>query len=243
MTDPRDHSPRRRLAGLAALPAAAAVATAATAALVALTALAGPAAAAGPSITVSPSSGLHNGQTVTVTGAGFTPNYANMVVVQCAASATGANGCDTSDVKFTKANAQGAFTATLTVRSSFGSTDCTKVDCIVQGHEGFSASSGKTGTSAPLHFGTAAQPAPKSSARSAATPPPASNGSGGANDNSGGGSGVAGVTAALPTGASTGKAALTAVPLLSEVAAALALLLLIGGAVIYRRRPGARGPR
>jgi hypothetical protein len=243
MSDPRDHSSQRRPAGLAALRTVATVAAGATAALVALVTLAGPAAAAGPSITVSPSSGLRNGQTVTVTGAGFTPNYANMVVVQCAASATGANGCDTNDVKFTKANAQGAFTATLTVRSSFGSTDCTEVTCIVQGHEGFSESSGKTGTSGPLRFGAAAQPAPRSSAGSAATPPPASNGSGGSNESSGGGSGVAGVTAALPTGASTGKAALTAVPLLSEVAAALALLLLVGGAVIYRRRPGPRGHR
>jgi hypothetical protein len=137
-------------------------------------------------------------------------------------------------VKFTKADAQGGFTVTLTVRSSFGSTDCTRVTCIVQGHEGFSASSGRTGTSAPLHFGPAAQPAPSPSATSA-TSAAAGGGSGGR--------GVGGVRAALPTGASTGKAALSAVPLLSEVAAALALLLLIGAAVVYRRRPGTHGSR
>lgn len=243
MTDPLERPHPRIRAGLAAV---ASVVTVAAGALVALVALAGPAAAAGPSITVSPSTGLRSGQTLTVTGAGFTPDYPQMVVVQCAASATGANGCDTNDVKFTKADAQGGFTVALTVRSSFGSTDCTKVTCIVQGHEGFSASSGKTGTSAPLHFGPAAQTAPSTSAASAGAAPPAGSGSRAATGSSGsgsGGRGVAGVTTGLPTGASTGKAALSAVPVFSEVAAALALLLLIGGAVVYRRRPGAHGRR
>ena len=144
MTDPQHNPVRPRRRARHALTTTAVIAVAA---LGALLGFAGPAAAAGPSITVSPSSGLTNGQNVTVKGSGFTANYANMVVVQCAASATGASGCNVNDVKFTKADANGAFTVTLTIKEKFGSTDCSKVECIVQGHEGFSDTSGKTGTS------------------------------------------------------------------------------------------------
>lgn len=247
MSDPQEQPVRARHHARRLIAVAAAVSAVALGSL----GLAGPAAAAGASITVSPSSGLKDGQSVTVNGSGFTANYANMVVVECAASATGANGCDTNDVKFTKADANGAFTVSLTIRSKFGSTDCTKVACIVQGHEGFSASSGKTGTSGTLHFGAAA--APSSSAA-----PTHSTGNGGSSAGSpgsssaaaptvaasSGGAAVGGVSAvapsALPTGANTGKAVTAAAPLLSEVAAGAALLLLLAGGVFYRRRPGAR---
>lgn len=228
---------------------AAAVALAAGTLLAAVVGFAGPAGAAGPSITVSPSSGLSNGQNVTVKGSGFTPNYSNMVVVECAASATGANGCNTNDVKFTKADATGGFTVTLTLRSKFGSTDCTKVECIVQGHEGFSTTSGKTGTSAALRFGAAAKPAPTPThKKTTAAPPPATTSSaaagapGGTKTSAGiGGVHAAAPGAALPTGADTGLAVSTAVPLVSEVGAAAALALLGVGLLLYRRRPGTHG--
>ncbi len=241
MSDPQEHARTRSGARRMA-----AVAGAVTAVVAGSLGLAGPAAAAAPSVTVSPSSGLTDGQNVTVKGSGFTPNYANMVVVECAASATGANGCDTNDVKFTKADANGAFTVTLTVRSKFGSTDCTKVACLVRGHEGFKATSGKTGTSSALHFGAAAtssSPAPTHS------PAPSSGGTGGSAAAGGstsstvGGAGVGAQSTAAapsvePTGANTGTAALRSTPVLSEVAGALALLLLLTAAVVYRRRNG-----
>jgi hypothetical protein len=245
MTDPQQNPVRPRRRARQALTTTAVIAVAA---LGALLGFAGPAAAAGPSITVSPSSGLTNGQNVTVKGSGFTANYANMVIVQCAATATGANGCDTNDVKFTKADANGAFTVTLTVRSKFGSTDCTKVECIVQGHEGFSTTSGKTGTSSALHFGAAAKPSPAPThKKTTAAPPPAATSSSAAapapvatNSSAGVGAVHAGAPAgALPTGANTGKAVSTTVPLISEVGAAAALALLVGGLLFYRRRAGA----
>lgn len=240
MRDPQD-SPQPARARLRRIVAVAAVSPAV--ALGGLVAWATPAVAAGPTVTVTPSSGLSNGQTVTVTGAGFTANYANMVVVQCAASATGANGCDTADVKFTKADASGSFTVQLTLRTKFGSTDCTKVDCIVQGHEGFDASSGKTGTSAPLHFGSVAAPTHTRSSAPAPAPPAATNSSTVEATRATGsaGTGGNGGSAALPTGASSGKAAATGAPFLSELAALAGLaVLLIGGAVAYRHRTGTR---
>jgi hypothetical protein len=246
MTDPQHNQvrPQRR-----ARQALASTAVLAVAALGALLGFAGPASAAGPSITVSPSSGLTNGQNVTVKGSGFTAKYPNMVVVECAATATGANGCDTNDVKFTKADANGAFTVTLTVRSKFGSTDCTKVECIVQGHEGFNASSGKTGTSSALHFAVAAKPssAPTHKKTTAAPPPAAPSSSSAAAapgaSSPGAGVGAAHATApgALPTGADTGKAVSSAVPLVSEAGGAAAVVLLALGLLFYRRRSSVHG--
>jgi hypothetical protein len=248
MTDPQHNQVRPRRRARQALVSTSVIAVAA---LGALLGFAGPASAAGPSVTVSPSSGLSNGQNVTVKGSGFTANYPQMVVVQCAATATGANGCNVNDVQFPKADANGAFTVTLTVRSKFGSTDCTKVECIVQAHEGINPSSGKTGTSSALHFGAAAKPSPTHKKTTAAPAPVITSSSAAAAP--GATSSSAGVGAehaaaappaaggALPTAANTGKAVSTAVPLISEVGAATALALLVGGLLFYRRRAGVHG--
>lgn len=64
--------------------------------------MAASASAASASITVQPSSGLHDSQSVSVTGTGF--KATQIVVVQCLKSATGASGCNTNNVAFTNAN-------------------------------------------------------------------------------------------------------------------------------------------
>lgn len=246
MTDPQHNQVRPLRRARQALVSTAVLAVAASGVLLGF---AGPASAAGPSVTVSPSSGLTNGQNVTVKGSGFTANYPQMVVVECAATATGANGCDVNDVKFPKADANGAFTVTLTIRSKFGSTDCTKVECIVQAHEGINPSSGKTGTSSALHFGAAAKPstapthkktsaapAPVTTSSSAAAAPGANSPSAGV-----GAAHAAAPGGALPTAADTGKAVSSAVPLVSEAGGAAALVLLAAGLLLYRRRASVHG--
>jgi hypothetical protein len=250
MTDPQQNPVRPRSRSRRTL---AATTVFAVATLGALLGFAGPASAAGPTVTVSPSSGLTNGQNVTVKGSGFTANYPQMVVVQCAATATGANGCNVNDVKFPKADANGAFTVTLTVRSKFGSTDCTKVECIVQAHEGINPSSGKTGTSSALHFGAAAKPSPAPThKKTTAAPAPVVTSSSAAAAAPGTHSPSAGVGAehaaappaaggALPTAADTGKAVSTSVPLISEAGGAAALALLVAGLLLYRRRASVHG--
>lgn len=202
-----------------------------------------PAAAAAPSVTVSPSSGLADGQSVTVTGSGFTANYATMVIVECDATATGAAGCDTNDVQFVKADASGAFTVQLTLRATFTGVDCTKAACIVQAHEGVNPNAGLTATSAPLHFGaapvtttTSAAPATtpaqtKSTAGATATTPPATTGGAtpGATD-----PGATSPPQQLPTGADSGRAVLTGPPLLAVVGLLLAIMLLGAGLIGHR---------
>lgn len=122
-------------------------------------------AATDPSVTVSPSSGLSNGQTVTVTGSGYAAN-ASVNLVECAANAQGASGCDIASFKPVTADSSGGFTESFKVASSFGSTDCTKVDCVINGAAGTSPSA-PTGTSAPLKFAAVvtptSSPAPSSS--------------------------------------------------------------------------------
>jgi hypothetical protein len=63
---------------------------------------------------VSPATGLVDGQTVTVTGSGFSPGRA-LVVVQCLnrGTATGSGDCNLSGLVSTKADAAGKVTAQL----------------------------------------------------------------------------------------------------------------------------------
>ncbi|MEO6886450.1 MAG: neocarzinostatin apoprotein domain-containing protein [Jatrophihabitantaceae bacterium] len=203
-----------------------------------------PAAAATPSVTVTPSSGLTDGQSVTVTGSGFTV-VPLIVVVQCATTATSSGaGCDTNDVQFVSSDPGGSFTATLKVRSSFSGTDCTKVACIVQAHEGTNPSTGLTGTSATLHFGAAAPASttPAGTAKTTTAPgqanPPAVTTGGSSSGTTSGATdpGTNSPTQAtkLPTGADTGRAVLTGPPLLAEVGLLLALVLLGAGLIGYR---------
>ena len=90
-------------------------------------------ASAAPAVTASPSSGLADGQTVTVTGTGF-PAGAEVAVSQCRENTT----CTDTLAKAT-VGANGTFTAPYTVRKKFAATDWSTgtatsvtVDCAVQ---------------------------------------------------------------------------------------------------------------
>jgi hypothetical protein len=89
------------LAGLAAVTAAFVLASSA------------PASAATPTVTASPSTGLVNGQTVTLTGSGYEANHA-IFVLECSSSA-GASACDVSHLKPVTTSATGTFSTTFTV--------------------------------------------------------------------------------------------------------------------------------
>jgi hypothetical protein len=66
---------------------------------------------AGPTVSVSPSTGLKNGQSVTVTGSGFTAGD-SLFAVECLASATGQAGCDIGSATAITANADGTLPST-----------------------------------------------------------------------------------------------------------------------------------
>ena len=90
-------------------------------------------ASAAPAVTASPSSGLADGQTVTVTGTGF-PAGAEVAVSQCRENTT----CTDTLAKAT-VGANGTFTAPYTVRKQFAATDWSTgtgtpvtVNCAVQ---------------------------------------------------------------------------------------------------------------
>ncbi len=94
-----------------------------------------PALGAARAIVVTPASGLSDGQSVAVTGSGFSPN-ASMAATQCLAGAVAQASCDLSGVSVFASDAAGAFHASLTVHASIttptGTADCTVVgQCIV----------------------------------------------------------------------------------------------------------------
>jgi hypothetical protein len=75
--------------------------------------------AATATVTVTPATGLSDGQQVTVTGTGLTPG-AVYHVGQCAVVAAPSTfGCDKADSVDATADAQGNVSAQLTVRASF----------------------------------------------------------------------------------------------------------------------------
>jgi hypothetical protein len=70
-----------------------------------------------PSITVTPSTGLQDGQTVTVTGSGFSPDVTAIGLAQCEAP----NSCSGQTVVPASG---GSFSATFTVTRFVLGTDC-----------------------------------------------------------------------------------------------------------------------
>jgi hypothetical protein len=79
-------------------------------------------------VTVLPAHGLHDGQRVTVTGRGFSPDEA-LTVIQCAdkGQKTGAGDCNLPEMQTASSDADGRVSTTLTVaRGPFGAN---KVVC------------------------------------------------------------------------------------------------------------------
>lgn len=65
-----------------------------------------------PSITVTPNVGLTNGEVVSISGTGFSPNEASLAAVECNISATSVAGCNTSSIDPITVNASGDIAAT-----------------------------------------------------------------------------------------------------------------------------------
>ena len=196
--------------------------------------LAAPAAAA-PGLSVTPSTGLSDGQSVSVSGTGFAANATNINVVQCQSGSTSANSCNIAGGQFFQhTNASGAFTVSITVKASFGSVNCTKVTCMIVAHAGTDPTSGDTAMT-NISFGAAA-------ASSAASTPPAGGSSApqqGSSSTPGSGVEATGATGANPTGADTGHGVDTNPPLLAGLLAAAGALLLVigfGTSRLVRRR-------
>lgn len=100
--------------------------------------------AATPSVTITPSTGLSDGQAVAVSGGNF-PSAVAVDTVECgfAAGAT-TPSCDFADVAASTSDASGAFSANLTVRAKFGDVDCTAAP-------GCSIVSTTTDATTPIH--------------------------------------------------------------------------------------------
>jgi hypothetical protein len=196
------------------------------------------AGAATPAITVTPSTGLSNGQTVTVHGTGYDPNVHNINVIECPVAGAGQNSCNVNGAKlFQSTDASGSFTVSLAVVSSVGGTDCTKAQCMIDGHEGTSATSGNDAR-VILQFGSTG--GGSSGGGSGSTGGTSGTGSTGGTGTGGTGTGGTG-TGGQPTGAPTGHEDLGAPRvLLALVLAGAGVVLLAGGGVLHlrRSRPG-----
>ena len=185
--------------------------------------LAAPAMAA-PGLSVTPSSGLSDGQSVSVYGTGFAANAANINVVQCQTGSTSANSCNIAGGQFFQhTDASGAFTVSIAVQASFGSVNCTTVTCMIVAHAGTDPNSGTTAMM-NISFGAAA-----TSSTPAGTPTVSGGASATSRSTPGSGVEATSATGANPTGANTGHGVNTNPPLLAGLLAALGVLLLVAG--------------
>jgi len=78
-------------------------------------------------VTAQPSSGLADGQTITVVGSGFSPG-ADVALVECQTGSTGATGCDLSTVQFVTASGTGGFSSPYIVARLLA-VNGTRIDC------------------------------------------------------------------------------------------------------------------
>lgn len=114
----------------------------------------------GPTMTVTPSTGLRDGDQVHVAGSGFTSG-ANLVVIQCAGSGddVSADDCDIADAASVVADGSGGVATTATVHSGpFGAAGRTcggGVECLIVVSQP-SASAGAERATAPVSFASGA---------------------------------------------------------------------------------------
>ena len=111
------------------------------------------AAPAGATLTASPSTGLHDGDSVTLSAAGFGGNQ-DLVALECASPSAGVTVCDPTGQVLLHTDASGAASASATVHRTFtgylpdgtvwGSVDCTTA----AGGCGFGATNGDASQSA-----------------------------------------------------------------------------------------------
>ncbi|WP_372734131.1 neocarzinostatin apoprotein domain-containing protein [Nocardioides sp.] len=111
----------------------AAVALLATVGLLTLSVVWAPSASAAPRLTVSATTGLTNGQTITVSGVGFAANLKGIAVGQCKVGYTGPADCNLAGgATFRNSDGSGSIgTVTIKLATSFGGIDCTKTECVI----------------------------------------------------------------------------------------------------------------
>ena len=97
-----------------------------------VTLIAAPAFAA-PTLNVSQLTGLKDGQTLTISGSGFTPNLASIAIGQCVVGYKGPSDCNTAGgATFRNADGSGSVGSfTIVVKEKFGANDCSKVQCLI----------------------------------------------------------------------------------------------------------------
>jgi hypothetical protein len=127
MNNPEEFDVRRRVTLLSRVLAAVA------AILVVL--VTAPPSFAAPTLTISATTGLSDGQTVTISGAGFAANLKGIAIGQCVEGYTGPGDCNLAGgAKFRDADASGNVASfTVVVKEVFGAHDCTKVQCVIAG--------------------------------------------------------------------------------------------------------------
>lgn len=88
---------------------------------------------AAPTLQVSATENLADGQRITISGSGFKPNLASIAIGQCVQGYSGPADCNTAGgATFRNADAQGNVSEfTVVVKEQFGAHDCTKVQCMI----------------------------------------------------------------------------------------------------------------
>jgi len=81
-----------------------------------------------PAVSVSPATGLSDGQTVTVTGSGYGSD-ASLGIVQCPAGATSQDLCDGRTAQSFSADANGGYVKSATVYEVITDAHGTVTDC------------------------------------------------------------------------------------------------------------------
>lgn len=120
---------------------------------------------------------LKDGQTVTVSGAGFKPGLKQIAAGQCVEGYTGPGDCNLQGgATFRNADDKGSIgTFTIVVKQKFGAHDCTKVKCVIAAAPLPGAADKATISSneviIPVTFGAAAAEAPAAPAATAAAAP------------------------------------------------------------------------
>lgn len=95
--------------------------------------MAAPPSFAAPTLTVSASEGLEDGQTVTISGAGFDADMKGIAIGQCLKGYVGPADCNLQGgAVFRDADASGNVASfTIVVKEKFGSIDCTTQECVI----------------------------------------------------------------------------------------------------------------
>lgn len=133
---------------------------------------------AAPSLDVS-AKALKDGQTVTLTGAGFKPGLKQIAAGQCVEGYTGPGDCNLQGgATFRNADDKGSIgTFTIVVKEKFGAHDCTKVKCVIAAAPlpGAADKATISGNQVviPVTFGAAAAPAAETPAAAPAETPAA----------------------------------------------------------------------